>query len=1148
MLALKPPRKLRITILTSFIAISSVCAPVQADGPIQAKLTTWMKGHGKRPNTARDGRLEELATNVDWLEHHVNQWGSVSAKAPDVWGEARLTDYRFEVEKSLGGYINGFKPDQINGAQSVSDSAMLAAALSIQAKGPVGPGQTAIPAPAIQIQSTTNGGGSAGATSSITLPNDFTPPNSRFTFNEQSKEFLGKTLGLEQTQVLDELNRYLQHLNQLRRINEGDDTADAPGYALNLIRIPVSILPGTLTKRGYGAEITMTAKPYLGPELLPMTFRDLVTNDLIDQLAIPLSKFLNSNPNRADRLLYAYQVMQRRPQLLEELNRRYYNQKLPLNEATLNAIVQLGDQLRFLKDGILRLPICTGEDVESVCYEIELVATQVVAGDGEIAAALNAPQMESGQAALAEVSKRFGMKEKIPDRAVIVSDFAKVVKQGIGRQLSEVFAVVEDLGKAEQFLSSVCAISITSSSSRRSQLPFPPTQIIDVFGSDEMTRLALAALSGFREDLPNKRVVHVSDCKSFLREEVSAAFSLLYSETMREWWASESTGQRLLHDLIRMHRTAQIAEYRQRFIDFVQANGRSDITAGLAWCAFVDSILLNERLIDDIRETAGNRPGNLSLEPWIAFYGPDPCMEARQLFADYAAHRWPLRVFAIDPTVEQQNIGDFSSVYRQMQLAVVLGVSGGDVGISTAMNTLRKLQRDRATIDLNRTVVGFGQGDNTFGWRFRPRFQTPPVEGNAKVFFRDLIVGGPTDKQLERGLEIEPGMRECTAVVLMPSFVPYVTIETRSQWYKLNAPGHVAHSIKDDVEMSRAIQSMKMRANECSLCTHLYRDGEVERVLSRVEQLEKRLPMQSIACQVPTENAHGGFEILSSGTRALAPELLGWYGSPGYDRSKGSSFFMSGDNFSIKQTNLIVGNQVIPSENIRMLSRQIIQVILPANLPILTDTLLTQHDPARTFRQDPDRGIERDTLYDGYIDAHIATPYGVSSHLLIPAVQIPAPSPTQTPCSPVRFSTVGKEFPIKVTLKDKPKQLVDIERLDPIALWLPSIQLPKTIGMSATPRDVQLFLEHSGNRFGPIEFQDVRYDERQSGYQIGTDDLLTQLKPTGNLFKLIENYANYLQANGANAMPLCFDASYTIQNGSTEVPVDGDFKVKTMVP
>ena len=49
---------------------------------------------------------------------------------------------------------------------------------------------------------------------------------------------------LESTVVLDEQSNYLNHLNQLRRVNAGDDLADRPGYGLYLVRIPVTLSPG----------------------------------------------------------------------------------------------------------------------------------------------------------------------------------------------------------------------------------------------------------------------------------------------------------------------------------------------------------------------------------------------------------------------------------------------------------------------------------------------------------------------------------------------------------------------------------------------------------------------------------------------------------------------------------------------------------------------------------------------------------------------------------------------------------------------------------------------------------------------------------------------------------------------------------------
>ncbi|AWM40109.1 hypothetical protein [Gemmata obscuriglobus] len=81
-------------------------------------------------------------------------------------------------------------------------------------------------------------------------------------------------------------------LAQIRRTNEGDDTADSPGYSLQLFRIPVSVLPGKHTDKGHGAEITMTLTPALGDDLLPTTFRNLLINDLLHQLAFPLTEVL----------------------------------------------------------------------------------------------------------------------------------------------------------------------------------------------------------------------------------------------------------------------------------------------------------------------------------------------------------------------------------------------------------------------------------------------------------------------------------------------------------------------------------------------------------------------------------------------------------------------------------------------------------------------------------------------------------------------------------------------------------------------------------------------------------------------------------------------------------------------------------------
>ena len=55
---------------------------------------------------------------------------------------------------------------------------------------------------------------------------------------------------LESTVVLDEQSNYLNHLNQLRRVNAGDDLADRPGYGLYLVRIPVTLVAGAQKPTG----------------------------------------------------------------------------------------------------------------------------------------------------------------------------------------------------------------------------------------------------------------------------------------------------------------------------------------------------------------------------------------------------------------------------------------------------------------------------------------------------------------------------------------------------------------------------------------------------------------------------------------------------------------------------------------------------------------------------------------------------------------------------------------------------------------------------------------------------------------------------------------------------------------------------------
>jgi hypothetical protein len=142
--------------------------------------------------------------------------------------------------------------------------------------------------------------------------------------------------------------------------------------------------------------------------------------------------------------------------------------------------------------------------------------------------------------------------------------------------------------------------------------------------------------------------------------------------------------------------------------------------------------------------------------------------------------------------------------------------------------------------------------------------------------------------------------------------------------------------------------------------------------LRKAEQLSQRLPFQAQLVQVPYENTLGGFAMFNTGVTDLAPQLNGWYGAEGIDVNNPTTVFLVGDHFSVLNTRVLVGGRVIDSLNGQeLLSRQVIKVNVPPGAQVLHDDV-NQRD---------------------MVDVHIATPYGVTHHLLIPVYSAPPPPP-----------------------------------------------------------------------------------------------------------------------------------------------------------
>jgi hypothetical protein len=920
------------------------------------------------PPTGEDWSVETLAEEIDWLEHYVDKYGTIVAKHPDVWGESRLMRHRYEYERQMAAELDQFEVT-MNAALRRSDQAFLGMALSLQAatgnrrgvEGESTPVELPNASETNTYVQTLNGMIPTPGTGDQNTGGIYrTAPFQQVTESGKYQPVPGFTyetdkLSLEPTIRLDQLSRYINHLHELRRINEGDDIADSPGYALNLVRIPVSVLPGKQTRSGYGAEITIIAEPYLSEDLLPVTFRDMVVNDVVDMLAPALTHIVNDPKVR-----------------------------------------QAAVKFRKERENAYR--------AREQANELGNVEIKLAPGDSQ------------GRAEQETSEAREERRQQILDEAQEIEEEATKVLN----------AAVKEATRGPTERTTVC---IPSAKSRRSRLPLPPSQMADVYGQNALGTLADEVIHRLGNESVNQPYIQYMDVRAFVQEETQAAYDLLSGEQYRLLWTAAG---HTLANSIRQRNTECVKDQRNTFYSCIgknptalkglamgvpgidgpilQPDGQFEIlapevfektrpsltdlartlgccedcknidgaepsadtckttTAALAWAIIVESSLLNDQLIQDMREagTASGRP--LPPTDCMEFFHPFPSPEARMAFNDYVRCRWPIRVFALDPVTQDQNVADAFSRRRELQVAAALGFASGQMNEQALMRFTRRLEWDMATIQLNRTVVGFSHGSDTFGWRFYPRFQTPPTPGTF-VAFGQTLFGGPSRDADIRQRELESGTRECTAIVVMPSFVPYVTFDVRTNWFKLTNPKQTEVSMKETLELSRSIKAMQQSAAMCAQCAYLYRDGEVSRLLRRVEQLDRELPLQTMVTQIPYENTAGGFELFNHGITDLAPELIGWYGAPGINPASTTTMYLVGDGFSVHDTKVIAGGRVVPFV---LISRQLMQAEIPAGLQVLP-----RARPGAPGEFDP-RELEE------VVDVHVATPYGVSSHLLVP--------------------------------------------------------------------------------------------------------------------------------------------------------------------
>jgi len=910
----RPPVTLVVGLATVFVTASAAAEFPRFFRGVTAPLRA---AHRELPTTAAAPCLDQLAGEVLWLEHHVDHYGSIVAKSPDVWGQNRLTRHRTEYEEQMRKQLGLFE-SRASAALRRSDQAFLGMALALEtASGRRRrPDEVAVPEVTAASNSLTtiqgfipSGNENQDRAAPVVIAR--TAPATAAA-SPRGLGFADAPLSLEPTLHLDQLSRYVNHLNQLRRINEGDDSADSPGYSLNLVRIPVSITPGDLTRKGHGAEITFVAEPILGDDLLPTTFRNLVINDLVDMIAPALTWAVND-------------------------------------------------------------PDC-------------LAWAATILGDGEPPAAAQ-------------------------DR-----------RQG----------VMEAMRSLSARLPAVAPASVPAVHVRRARLPIPFSQLADVSGIRQIAILIRDTRVALEHDPANRPCIGYMNVRVHLAAELEAAYDFLAIPAHRHLW-QELPGWNLA-TLVRGRDAAQLGGVRCRFFTSVaaaQPGGQAWLlpptdgdaadadlccgqpqpavavcrttTAVLAWGILVESALLDQRLAEDIREAATSL-GQPAPPPDAAApcYGPDPSPEARAVFASYVRTRWPIRVFALDPAVDEQNIDESYARRRELQIAMALTAAAGRLNAQALARYTRRLELDLATIAVNRTIVGFSHGSDTFGWRFQPRVQTPPSRGTLATL-AETLRGGPTNDGDLAQRQLEPGMRECSAIVVMPSFVPHVRFDVQSRWFCLTHPRAVVPDAREAVRLTRAVAAIRRDGDGPGDCI----DGAAAAILQRkVDLLDRRLPVQSLVALVPHENSAGGFELFNTGLSDLAPELLGWYGAPGIDPDGTTSLFLVGKGASIHDTQVIAGGRPV---KFALLGRDVIRVDVPGGVQTIPATEACPPVANRQRRAAvrlasateplpaPAAALGGDHL--GAADCptidcngrelvaiHLATPYGVSGRLLVPVL------------------------------------------------------------------------------------------------------------------------------------------------------------------
>ena len=628
--------------------------------------------------------MAELAGDVTFLEDEIHRSGSITIKQPDVWGDADLMGYIQEYEQVMINRLGDFK-DTIQGYLARSDQADLQ---SMTAMGlNLGPSTGALPTPFSSFTSNNSANTAVSPAPLSTTSTSQAPQGQVFDVLNQalsnSNASPSAKFSLEPTESLRQNSTYLKVNQGLRRINSGADSAQAAGYGLYLLRVPVSILPGRRTRQGYSGVVTMRAQMVIDPDHLRVTFPKLVFGDLADQL-------------------------------LRIFEDHWRDDNLPNDTSNAN---------------------CTPTSK------------------------MRPPRLNG----------------------------------------------------------------MMRSSSLTLSNPVTTQQFDNLYGYDQMNCL----FQTVKGNLAQTKATAANPPRDELRKWLVSYFSGMYDQ-LKERQLLSGHPYHFIPQISMMYARGDKAALAQMRAGWERMAGPGTELASAGWMLIAQAAVLDRQLKDSIKDV--KLSGHLAFgcdDPTVdraefANPCPPPETQTQELWSAFIQAQYPIHIFELDPDIEEQNIYDAFSQRRELQLAIAFAVANGNLRADQAIKYTRQMALDMATIDLNRTQVGFVHENDTFGWYFYPRVQAiDPEHSTFASCFKTLFCGGFTRDDELRQRRLEPGIRECEVLVVMPNFVPELKLDITTNWEKLTRPGESKLDYNEMIDLGAQVECVKHRATERPRCALL---------------------------------------------------------------------------------------------------------------------------------------------------------------------------------------------------------------------------------------------------------------------------------------------------------------------------------------